>query len=35
VGSEAAFRDGKQMAGKLKPLDVERKIRPVNFCASW
>jgi hypothetical protein len=23
------------MAGKLKPLDVERKIRPGKFCASW
>jgi hypothetical protein len=23
------------MAGKLKPLDVERKIWPGKFCASW
>ena len=23
------------MARKLKPLDVERKIRPGKFCASW
>jgi hypothetical protein len=28
VGSEDAFREGQDIAGKLKPLDVERKIRP-------
>ena len=27
--------EGEHMAGKLKPLDVERKIRPGKFCASW
>jgi len=33
VGSEDAFREGEHMAGKLKLLDVERKIRPGKFCA--
>jgi hypothetical protein len=35
VASEDAFREGEHMTGKLKPLDVERKIRPGKFWASW
>jgi hypothetical protein len=27
--------EGEHMASKLKPLDVERKIRPGKLCASW
>jgi hypothetical protein len=33
VGSEDAFCEGEHMAGKLKPLDIERKIRRGKFCA--
>jgi hypothetical protein len=33
VGSEDAFCEEEHMAGKLKPLDVGRKIRPGKFCA--
>jgi hypothetical protein len=31
VGSEDAFHEGKHLAGKLKPLDVERKFGPANL----
>jgi hypothetical protein len=28
VGSEDSFCEGEHMAGKLKPFDVKRKLRP-------
>jgi hypothetical protein len=31
VGSEDGFREGDQMAGKLKPLDVGRETRPGKY----
>ena len=31
VGSEDGFREGEHMAGKLKPLDVERETRPGKY----
>jgi hypothetical protein len=31
VGSEDGFREGEHMPGKLKPLDVEREIRPGKY----
>jgi hypothetical protein len=32
VGSEDGFREGEHMAGKLKPLDVERETRPGKYA---
>src|SRR5215471_20579948 len=32
VGSEDGFREGERMAGKLKPLDVERETRPGKYA---
>jgi hypothetical protein len=32
VGSEDGFREGKHLAGKLKPLDVERETRPGKYA---
>ena len=32
MGSEDGFREGKHLAGKLKPLDVERETRPGKYA---
>jgi hypothetical protein len=34
VGSEDGFSQGERMAGKLKPLDVERETRPGKFSTA-